>query len=85
MLIFRGRGVNVIAMTPFEKALLGELKGIRVELQKMNKNGPIDIKIEPPVSLPTANDILADKFKELKANQQKEITKETVYDPLNSR
>lgn len=83
MLIFRG--VNVIAMTPFEKALLGELKGIRVELQKMNKNGPIDIKIEPPVSLPTANDILADKLKELKANQQKEITKETVYDPLNSR
>ena len=89
MLIFRG--VNVIAMTPFEKALLGELKGIRVELQKMNKNGPIDIKIEPPVSPVSNSDELVKKLAELKANQR--ITEGTintanmniVYDPLNSR
>ncbi|MBN6206294.1 hypothetical protein JYK21_07505 [Ralstonia pickettii] len=73
-----------MAMTPFEKALLGELKSMRKELQKMNQNGPFDIKIEPPISPPSASDILADKLAELK-NQEKpeEAEKEKpLYDPL---
>ncbi|WP_440896248.1 hypothetical protein ACS127_17260 [Amphibacillus sp. Q70] len=75
-----------MAMTPFEKALLGELKSIRKELQKMNQNGPFDIKIEPPVSPPSASDILADKLAELKESQEKkthEETEEKIYDPLS--
>lgn len=77
-----------MAMTPFEKALLGELKNIRKELQKMNKNGPIDIKIEPPVSPPTARDILTDKLAELKASEieaEKDDKLSTIYDPLGKR
>jgi len=75
-------------VTEFEKALIKELKSIRKELQKMNKNGPIDIKIEPPVSPPTARDILADKLAELKESkdkQEKEENLNTIYDPLGKR
>lgn len=73
-----------MAMTAFEKALLGELKSIRKELQKMNQNGPFDIKIEPPtIQPPTANDILAEKLAELKKSQQKEKQEELFYNPLS--
>lgn len=65
-------------LTKFEKALISELKGIRKELQNMNKKETIEIKTQPL----TANDILAEKITELKGELQKEEFKNTEYDPL---
>lgn len=69
-----------MAMTPFEKALLDELKGIRKELVKLNKADS---------DMPTANELLAMQMAQmqqtLKKSKQPEKTKDTIYDPLSKR
>lgn len=74
-----------MARTPFEKALLGELKGIRKELQKFNK-----VEIPPP------EELALEQIKQLMENQRltegkinadsiKIINTKETYNPLDSR
>lgn len=73
-------------MTPFEKALLGELKGIRKELSKLNaRSGEDPVRIPPP---PDA--IVQQVIQSIQLQQQQveldveEIAKHVGYDPLGN-
>lgn len=80
-----------MAMTPFEKALLGELKGIWKELSKLNK---VDSD-ENKVKIPPPEDLLKMQLEDIvgQINQQskkvemngRELTQDLTYDPLGSR
>lgn len=62
-----------MAMSPFEKALLGELKGIRKELHDLNRNGLLSKEVQvdgeaiakavnQPVTVPLLKSAFKDKI-----------------------
>ncbi|MCJ7839973.1 hypothetical protein MUB24_03400 [Lederbergia sp. NSJ-179] len=68
-----------MAMTPFEKALLGELKGIRKAIEKIDRNNEVDI---PP------HELLAMQMAQMQQSEEKAkvVKKEKpLYDPLGRK